>query len=341
MVGSPQTGGGVFKSPRIPQADSVSAARTSHGRIEEVGFRRISISYDFPELLRRRARLVEPYTALKLRSNGLFTGNLARMCFVGLMKLIAPLILSVLLLPSAAQASEKLRGEEFCFPAKDVPKIEAELAKVDADRRDVVDVKLDPKFLIKDGGDWPEAFYLKREGTRFLEMPLDMSDEARVPDFLPAVRANPDADICVLDPTRAARPEGDEGLYFEMGLSPMFHNRSGVHDLAELREGAKDGKKFYKKMIPSAFRMFMPDTDHLAVKYKNMDAAPQLFARTENGDIALLAESHKDMHVVSLKDLKQSDASALVVRGGAYDLQPVPSPKTMRRFGWGQDDDEK
>jgi len=34
-------------------------------------------------------------------------------------------------------------------------------------------------------------------------------------------------------------------------------------------------------------------------------------------------------------------ASALIVRGGAYSLQPIVSVKTMKRFGWGQEEDEE
>ena len=53
----------------------------------------------------------------------------------------------------------ELRGETFCFPAKDVPKLVRKLSEVKADRRDIVDVQLAPRFIIKDEGDWPERFY--------------------------------------------------------------------------------------------------------------------------------------------------------------------------------------
>ena len=59
--------------------------------------------------------------------------------------------LSSLLISSHALAAEGLRGEVFCFPAKDVPKLVDNLGEVKKDRRDVVDVDINPKFLIKDG----------------------------------------------------------------------------------------------------------------------------------------------------------------------------------------------
>lgn len=231
------------------------------------------------------------------------------------------------------------RGTTFCFPAEKVPGILDELAEVKAERRDIVDVGLQPKFLIKDGGAWPERFYLARKGQLVTDIPFSKETGA-TPTFISAVRATPDTDICVDDPTRADRPQDDEGLYFEMGLSPIFHNQSGTHSLAELKEGAKDGKKFYKKMIPGAFRMFMPDTDYFAIKYKDTTTTPAAFAQTASGEVQLEAEAHKDFWVVSLDDMKDIDATTMVVRGGLYELQPVPSPETMRRFGWGQKEDD-
>ena len=63
------------------------------------------------------------------------------------------------------EASET-RGEIFCFPAKGVPKIFERINGIDAKRRDVVDVNFDPKFIIKDGGAWPDAFYLAKDGVK-------------------------------------------------------------------------------------------------------------------------------------------------------------------------------
>jgi len=145
-------------------------------------------------------------------------------------------LLAAMVIPQMAAAETKLRGEIFCFPAKDVPKIVDNLKEVSKARRDVAVVK-------------PSGY---------------------TPTFIDKVYANKDSDVCVADKTRAARPEYDEGLYFEMGLSPLFHNNSGRHDMAELKEGTKDGKRFYKKMIPAAVRLFMPDTDYLAIKYDDM-----------------------------------------------------------------------
>jgi len=239
---------------------------------------------------------------------------------------------SVFALP--AYAADELRGETFCFPAKDVPKLVDELSEIEEKRRDVVDVRLEPRFIIKDGGVWPDRFYLAKAGELVTELPFSR-DTGAVPNFIEATQARPDTDICVDDPTRAERPADDEGLYFEMGLSPLFHNESGLHDFAELKEGAKDGKKFYKKMLPGAVALFMPDTDYFAIKMEAREAQPTVWALTEDGEAPLNIETVKDMWIVSLDELEDLDATGMVVNGGDYTLQPVPSPKTLRRFGWG------
>ena len=233
-----------------------------------------------------------------------------------------------------AQAEQKLRGEVFCYPAKDVPKLVNKLSEIDASRRDVVDVALTPKFLIKDGGDWPERFFIKTADAE-IDVPIE-KPSGETPTFLSVAMQNADGDICVADKARAQRPEDDEGLYFEMGLAPLFHNRSGVHDLAELKEGTKDGKKFYKKMIPSAVSMFMPDTKCLAVRYDDFRLTSQIFARVADQEIPVQTERLKDMHVVTLESLEDMGATALVIKGGAYQLQPTVNVKMMKRFGWGE-----
>lgn len=237
-----------------------------------------------------------------------------------------------------AHAETNLRGEVYCFPAKDVPKIVDQLAQVEDSRRDVVDVALMPKFLIKDGGNWPERFFIRTQ-TSEIDVPIE-KPSGFTPSFLETAIANASGDICVTDKARASRPEDDEGLYFEMGLSPLFHNRSGFHDMTELKEGAKDGKKFYKKMIPAAVRMFMPDTKYLAVRYDDFRLKSQVFARVGDMDVSIMPEVFKDMHVISLDALEDMGASALLIKGGAYQLQPTVSVKTMKRFGWGKDKDE-
>jgi hypothetical protein len=250
--------------------------------------------------------------------------------------LMTSIFLGTIFSTSTVHSNEtSLRGKTFCFPAKSVPKLVDEIASVKEKYRNVVDVKLDPKFLIKDGGDWPERFYLSDEGKIVTDFQFSRED-GRVPNFIEAVRAAPQTDICVDDPTRADRPADDEGLYFEMGLSPLFANRSGRHSVDELREGTKDGKKFYKKMLPDPLAFLMPSTDHLAVKYEDPNTPIQAYALVDGEEQPLTAVGHDDYMVLSCKEIEKMGAEALIIKGGPYHLQPVPSPKVLRRFGLGQ-----
>lgn len=235
--------------------------------------------------------------------------------------------------------SPKLRGETFCFPAKDVSKLVSELAKVKPKRRNIVDVRLEPRFIIKDGGVWPEKFYLAKGGELVTDLPFSRETGA-VPSFIEATSERPDTDICTDDPTRADRPDTDEGLYFEMGLSPLFKKTSGQHSLAELEEAAKDGKKFYKKMLPDIVSMFMPDTDYFAIKMVTRTDVPTAYSSDNISDSKLHLEAVKDMWVLSLNDLQSRQALTLKIKGGAYDLQPVPSPKVLRKFSMGDASNE-
>lgn len=256
------------------------------------------------------------------------------------MKYLSALLIFAVLTPQTASAADKLRGDVFCFPAKDVPKIVKNLREVKESRRDVVNVNINPKFIIKDGGAWPERFFLRTESQE-IDIPVE-KPSGLTPSFIEQAFAYPESDVCVADKTRSEIPEYDEGLYFEMGLSPLFHNISGVHDMAELKEGTKDGKSFYKKMIPSAVRMFMPDTDYLAVNYDDLRVSgAKIYARVDGNEIPLKSELYKEKHVVSFEDLEDMGASALIVKGGAYRLQPSVSVKMMKRFGWGQEEDEE
>jgi len=234
---------------------------------------------------------------------------------------------------SYAQESN-LRGETFCFPAKGVPKLVNGLATLKPKYRNIVDVRLQPRFIVKDQGVWPDRFYLAKNGETITELPFSRETGA-VPDFLEATQTRPDTDICIDDPTRADRPKDDEGLYFEMGLSPLFKSATGTHSLVELKEGSKDGKKFYKKMLPNAIAFLMPKTNYLAIKMVDRSKVPMAFVSTAEGERELALETFKDMWIVRLDDIEAVAGEALIIRGGAYDLQPVPSPKILRRFGWG------
>jgi len=229
--------------------------------------------------------------------------------------------------------TDGLRGDSYCYPAKHAAKTIRAISSIKPEKKDIVTVNMKPQFLIYDNGTLPDRYYIVDEDKTVDFM---IKANGQVPDFIEKVlQAGDGADLCIDDPARAGLKTDDESLYFEMGLTPFYKNRSGRHDMAELAEGTKDGKSQYKKMIPAAVRIFMPDTRCLHIKYDETDAKPQILAAVDGKLLPLETEYYNEGYVLHFDDLKKINADALIIQGGAYKLSPVPSIKTMKRFGIG------
>ncbi len=236
--------------------------------------------------------------------------------------------------------SDSVRGEVYCIATKFAAELIEKLANADASKTDVVESQLAPRFKIFDGGELPERYFVRADKNDKTSTERDMliTADGRVPEFLQLVSAAPkDSALCISDKARIGRPGDDEGLYFEMGLTPKFKNVSGVYTVAELREGTKDGKSLYKKMIPAIARLFMPDTDHLSLRYDSAKTAVQITAYKDGAALpAITTEFYDEAYVFDLDDIRDMDADRLEIKGGAYQLSPVPSVKTMRKYGMGK-----
>jgi hypothetical protein len=227
-----------------------------------------------------------------------------------------------------------VRGEVYCFPTQYAIETVRKLQDADPSKMDVIAPPLKPRFRVFDGGGLPQRYFI----TGAAETDFTIEADGATPDFLSKVaQADKDSDICIQDKTRMGRPGDDEGLYFEMGLTPEFKNATGRFTLAELEEGTKDGRSIYKKMIPAAARLFMPSTDHLSLRY--LTAGTPFQAVAYRGGEALPpidAELYNEAYIFDLDDLKALKADTLEIKGGDYVLSPVPSVKTMKRFGIGE-----
>jgi len=58
---------------------------------------------------------------------------------------------------------------------------------------------INPKFIIKDGGVWPEEFYLQTEDAK-IDIPVE-KPSGLTSTFLEEAFAYPDSDVCVRDKT--------------------------------------------------------------------------------------------------------------------------------------------
>lgn len=232
---------------------------------------------------------------------------------------------------------DAVRGEVYCFPTKTAFETISKLQGADADRKDVVAPPITPRFRIFDGGELPQAYFIRDDDEQVLAN-IAIQPDGSTPDFVSKIQnADLKSEICIEDVNRIGRPGDDEGLYFEMGLTPEFKNISGRYTIEELAEGCKDGRSLYKKMVPAAVRLMMPSADHLSLKYEAPHTQFQAIAYKDGEALpAIETEIYNEAYVFDLNDLEDMEADTLVISGGAYSLSPVPSVKTMKKFGVGK-----
>jgi len=231
-----------------------------------------------------------------------------------------------------ADDSEGLREETQCQGFWDAVEALDKFADIDADRRDVVDILPRPRFA--DAGDVPQPdrvfFKLGEE-----ERDLVVTSDGEVEGVFETARAmGEDAEMCVTDTHFAGTPKSEPGRNFYVGMIPEFKAAPGRHTLAELEEGGKDGKKFFKKLAPGPLSMFVPSLDHIMVShpFDDVDALPRVYAlrgTEELGQVTL--EPLDTTQLLSLETLEEMGADAIRVEG-AYRLFPMPDAKTIRRF---------
>lgn len=227
------------------------------------------------------------------------------------------------------EAAPQLRERISCFPTKGITKFVSKFQKIDAKKRDTVDMLFSAKFSVKDGGVMPERLFIRDNGT---EDNFNLKPDGTVPDFIKIGTASETAEMCTDDPTREGTPRGT-GFSFKIENDVHFLDNDGYHDLATIKEGLKDGKTHYKKMAPAPIRMLIPTLSHVMIEYDAEDTTPQYAALKGEAPIeGLEHEMFCGQALIKLKNLEELDADGLKIMGGAYNLTPVPGPKALARF---------
>jgi len=229
-------------------------------------------------------------------------------------------------------AESVLRPETICHPFQEAVEAIDEFLDIDDKYRDVVDVIPRARFQITDNGALPERVYFA-SAERETDVHLDA--QGVMPDLLETARANPESELCVKDSSRAgqARKE-DSGLEFILGALPQFTNRTGTFTLAELKEGTKDGRKFFKKMAPSLVSFMVPKLTHISVShpYDDEDNLPTVEAFAGNVSLGPVTMERFDVsQLLEVEALEEMGADRIVVTGD-HRLYPLPDAKTMRKF---------
>lgn len=250
--------------------------------------------------------------------------------------ILATLATATALAPALAAAQDP--PDTRCAEVGEAVELLDRLGRVEADRRDVVDVRPRPRFTTTDGAPLPQQVWLRnRERSVAVRVAPDGAVEG---DLLGDARSlGKRAEMCVRDP-RIADGTADNAFGFQAGLFPEFVSTSGTHTLAELREGGRDARSFYRKMVPALMRPLVPSLRHVAVSHPldDTDALPRVTAW--RGAEALGSppmEPVEPTQLLALDTLDALGADRITVEGD-YRLFPVPDAKTLRRFM--QEDEE-
>ncbi|MEP3889506.1 MAG: hypothetical protein ABJN69_03505 [Hellea sp.] len=244
------------------------------------------------------------------------------------------IVFAGLLVSAPAFADDKaeapaLRERINCFPAKNITKMVKKFQKIDADKRDTVDMIFDAKFKANDGGVLPERIFMREAGA---EENFTLNADGGVPDFGRIGSVSEDAKLCSEDPSREGTPRG-EGLNFSINSNVYFLESTGYHDMATIKDGLKDGKTHYKKMVPGPMRMLVPKLTYVMIEYDEEKTTPQFTAM--KGQAPIDGLDHVifcNSAMINIKDMEALGADGLKVMGGAYNLTPVPGPKTLAKF---------
>lgn len=247
-----------------------------------------------------------------------------------------------LMLSAPAFAEDKedapaLRERINCFPAKNITKMVEKFQKIDADKRDTVDMVFAAKFTAKDGGVLPERIFIREAGT---EDNFTLGEDGSVPDFAKIGSVSEAAELCSEDPSREGTPRG-EGLSFSINSDVHFLENTGYHDVTTIKDGLKDGKTHYKKMVPAPMRMLVPKLSYVMIEYEVEKTEPQFTAM--KGQTPVDGLEHIvfcDSAMIKIKDIEALGADGLKVMGGTYKLTPVPGPKTLAKFTSCAEDEE-
>lgn len=225
-----------------------------------------------------------------------------------------------------ALQADKMVGIE-CMPAKDFVKILGKLSMLKEDKTDTVSMVPKMLFKVNDGGALPERVFFRHMNA---ETPFHINTQGVVTDFVRIKDMHKDGEMCLQDKTRIDAPEDSDGLELNIDMDLSFHNTSGVHSLAELKDGLDDGRAHIKNIVPAMMRFMIPKFTHLSVTTEN-GKPRQIRSYNDDGEVSGLNISVvENMQMIEYAQLQDLGADSLHITGGPYTLGPTPDPKDMK-----------
>ena len=256
--------------------------------------------------------------------------------------LISAILLAVCLTNAAhASEAEDLAAGIQCMPAKDIVKIVRKFDRIKPEKKDSVMAVPTMQLSAEEGGELPERVYF-RTGTA--EVDFHMDKDGNVTDFARIGSMSKKGEMCMYGKQFINVKEDDTDIDVSIDFDVIYKNMSGLHSLAELRDGLKDGKSHIKKMVPGPFKLLIPKFTHLAIEHKveSKTQKPLQIAATKAGQEVpgLKVEPFEGAFIVRVEDLAEIGADGLKVSGGAYKITPIPSIEKMKEMSEAEGEDE-
>jgi len=195
---------------------------------------------------------------------------------------------------------------DTCFPIERAFDI-LKSSSLQPTRRDSVDSFLEAYFIGPETRESAMQLYLQHDGTRD---DFVVSKNGEVKGFHPKVLSAPD-DTMICGQTRQ---DGKIGL--GMSTSVRFKSSSGLHTMAEISDGVKDGKSHHKKNLGGAKALFVPKMTHIAIIYEAPDVAPEVSAIASGESVRVTLEPYGEMWVIDVALLEDSKVETITIGGG-------------------------
>lgn len=243
-------------------------------------------------------------------------------------------VAGAMLLGATAFAQDgELREQINCFPAKNIRALFENLQALPPESRTIVDTELSIQVAVLDGGVLPQRAFA-RDGE--VELDMGLREDGEIMHMARLVELSEAVEFCGDDPSRVGQPA--DGDTMQMGLTTKlrFLKQDGTHSLADMEQGAKDGRDHYKALFGGGLKnMFIPKLTHMMVVYDEPMAKPDISVLKGEevlSDVTIEGLSEK-AYLVALKDMKKTGADSLTVAGGGYSLTPVPNAKKLKSLG--------
>lgn len=244
-----------------------------------------------------------------------------------------------------ASDADDLAAGIKCKPAKDLIKVITKMTTMKPEKTDTVAAFPKMRLTPEEGRKLPDRLFI-RSGSE--ETVLPIADDGRVTGLEALSGLDKSNLFCVEDKSLIGVEDGKKTMGLSMDFDISYKNKSGSHEIAELRDGLGDGRAHIKKLVPAPVRMMIPKFDHVLIEYLDENGEtiakdPQITAL--QGDVkidGLVIERLKDMHFVNIDQLEELGADRLQIDGGPYKMDPSPSlEKTKKFMDGGEEDTEK